>query len=196
MINLTLPKTVEIDGKPYDIRYDFRVIIEILIMLNDPDLSNTDKAEALLTMFYLDPEEITDVRSAVDAAYRFIDGNSDRKSQKGPRLTDWEQDFDYIVSPINRVLGYECRSVEYDGENNTGGLHWWTFMAAYMEIGGDCLFSQIVSIRDKQARGKKLEKYEREWFRRNADLVKIKTKYSDNENDLIADWTKAVNTDG
>lgn len=196
MINLTLPKTVEIDGKTFGIRYDFRVIIEILIMLNDPDLSNDDKAEALLEMFYLNPEEITNVREAVDEAYKFIDGNSNRKPQKGPRLTDWEQDFDYIVSPVNRVLGYDCRAVDYDSENNTGGLHWWTFVSAYMEIGGDCLFSQIVSIRDKQARGKKLEKYEREWLRRNADIVKIKTKYSDNESSLIDAWTKAVKTDG
>lgn len=165
-------------------------------MLNDPDLSNDDKAEALLTMFYLDPEEITDVREAVEEAYKFIDGNSNRKTQKGPRLTDWEQDFDYIVAPVNRVLGYDCRAVEYDSESNTGGLHWWTFVSAYMEIGGDCLFSQIVSIRDKQARGKKLEKYEREWLNRNADLVNIKTNYSDNENSLIDAWTKAVKADG
>lgn len=165
-------------------------------MLNDPDLSNDDKAEALLTMFYIDPEEITNIREAIDEAYKFIDGNSNRKPQKGPRLTDWEQDIDYIVSPINRVLGYDCRAVEYDSETNTGGLHWWTFVSAYMEIGSDCLFSQIVSIRDKQARGKKLEKYEREWLQRNADLVKIKTKYSDNESSLIDAWTKAVKTDG
>ena len=189
MINLTLPKTVEIDGKPYEIRYDFRVIIEILIMLNDPDLSNADKAEALLTMFYVDPDDITDVRAAVNEAYKFIDGNSSRKPQKGPRLTDWEQDFDYIIAPVNRVLGYETRAVEYDPEANTGGLHWWTFLAAYMEIGGDCLFSQIVSIRDKKARGKKLEKHEREWWRRNIDLVDIKTKYSDAENNLLKEWT-------
>lgn len=196
MINLTLPKTVDIDGKTHEIRYDFRVIIEIMIMLNDADLTNEEKAEALLTMFYVDPEEITNIRAAVDEAYKFIDGNSDRRAQKGPRLTDWEQDFDFIVSPVNRVLGYECRAVEYDVENNTGGLHWWTFISAYMEIGGDCLFSQIVSIRDKQARGKKLEKYEREWLSRNADLVKIKTKYSDSESELIDAWTKGVEPNG
>lgn len=196
MLNLTLPKTIEIDGEEFDIRYDFRVIIEILIMLTDPDLSNDDKAEALITMFYLEPERIRNTKAAVDAAYRFIDANSDRKPQKGERLTDWEQDFDYIVSPVNRILGYECRAVDYDVNSNTGGVHWWTFLSAYMEIGGDCLFSQIVSIRDKQARGKKLEKYEREWLRRNADIVKIKTKYSDNESSLIDAWTKAVKTDG
>lgn len=196
MLNLTLPKTIEIDGEEFDIRYDFRVIIEILIMLTDPDLSNDDKAEALITMFYLEPERIRNTKEAVDAAYRFIDANSDRKTQKGERLTDWEQDFDYIVSPINRILGYECRAVDYDVDRNTGGVHWWTFMAAYMEIGGDCLFSQIVSIRDKLARKKKLEKYEREWLRRNADLVNIKTKYTSTEDEILSAWTKGAKDNG
>jgi hypothetical protein len=79
------------------------------------------------------------------------------------------------------VLGYECRSVEY--------LHWWTFMGAYMEIGGDCAFSQIVSLRSKLAKGKKLEKYEREWLRQNWDLVTLPTKYTAEDEEMLKKWT-------
>ena len=106
---------------------------------------------------------------------------------------DWEQDFNYIIAPINRVLGKEIREIPYDFDANTGGLHWWTFMSAYMEIGGDCMFSQIVSIRDKQARGKKLEKYEREWLRRNADIVNLKQKFTGKENELFHEWMGGKN---
>lgn len=195
-MNLTLPKTVEINGECYDIRYDFRVILEIIAMLNDPDLENEDKAEALLTMFYVNPEQLTDTRKAVDQCFRFIDCNSTRKAKRGPKLVDWEQDFDYIVAPVNRVLGYESRSVEYDQEANTGGVHWWTFLSAYMEIGNDSLFSQIVSIREKQAYHKKLEKGEREWARRNADLVALQQRFSESENALFDEWTKGVKQNG
>lgn len=191
-----LPKTVEIDGELFDIRYDFRVVLEILVMLCDPELSNDDKAEALINMFYCDPETVSDVKKAVDACYKFIDMGSQRPNKKSPRLTDWKQDYEYIIAPVNRVLGYEARAVAYDIASNTGGVHWWTFMSAYMEIGSDCLFSQIVSIRDKQARGKKLEKNEREWLRRNGDLVKIKTEYTSAENSLIGSWTKGVVSNG
>ena len=187
-MNFGLPKAAEIDGKEFPFRYDYRVVLEIILMLGDPDLTDADKAEALLQMFYLHPEEITDYKEAINQCYQFID-HSDRPPKKSPRLVDWEQDFDYIIAPVNRVLGYEARAIEYDPDLNTGGLHWWTFLAAYMEIGGDCLFSQIVSIRDKKARGKKLEKYERDWWRRNNDLVTIKSKYSDSENELIKAWT-------
>lgn len=184
----SLPKTVEIDGEEYEIRYDFRVILEIMTMLKDDELSGEDKTEALLDMFYLAPERIRNIQRAVEACFEFID-NSKRQNKKNPRLMDWEQDFEYIIAPVNRVLGYESRSVEYDPETNTGGVHWWTFLAAFMEIGGDCLYSQIVSIRDKQARKKKLEKYEKDWLKRNYDLVRLKTNYTEADEQLLKEWT-------
>lgn len=189
-MNFTLPKTVTINGREHAIRYDFRVILEIIAMLGDADLSGAEKTEALLTMFYVHPEELDfdKLEDAVTECFHFID-NSERTKTKSPKLMDWEQDFEYIIAPVNRVLGFECRAVEYDPETNTGGVHWWTFMAAFMEIGGDCLYSQIVSIRDKQARKKRLEKYEREWLRRNGDLVRLKTHYSDSEEALLKEWT-------
>lgn len=188
-MNFSLPKSVDIDGREYAIRYDFRVILEIILMLEDAELSGAEKTEALITMFYLDPDDIVDLTGAVNACFDFIDAGNKRANKKSPRLADWEQDFEYIIAPVNRVLGYESRAVEYDPIKNTGGLHWWTFLSAYMEIGGDCLFSQIVSIRDKQAHKKKLEKHEREWLRRNGDLVRLKPRYSSAEEELIKEWT-------
>ena len=94
-------------------------------------------------------------------------------------MVDWEQDFPYIIAPINRVLGQEIRSVPY--------LHWWTFISAYYEI-GDCTFAQIVSIRDKKARGKKLEKAEAEWYKKNQNLVDFRKVYSDTEKDFLKQW--------
>lgn len=187
-MNFSLPKTVKINGEEYQIRYDFRVILEIITMLSDAELSGRDKTEALIEMFYLEPDKIPDLKAAVDACFDFIDNNK-RSKKKSPRLTDWEQDFEYIIAPVNRVLGYESRAVEYDAEKNTGGVHWWTFLAAYMEIGGDCLYSQIVSIRDKQARKKKLEKSERDWLKRNGDLVRLKQNYTAEEEALLKEWT-------
>lgn len=182
-----LPKTVTIDNEEHAIRYDYRVILTILEMLNDPDLPDALKAEGMIELFYCDPSGIRNIKAAVEACYDFIDMGA-QPGKKSPRVMDWEQDFRYIIAPINRVLGCEARSVPYDYDANTGGLHWWTFMGAYQEIGSDCLFSQVVNIRDKLARGKKLEKYEREWLNRNRQLVDLKQKMSQAENDLASAW--------
>ncbi len=186
-----LPKTVEIGEEEHAVRYDFRVILEIISMLSDNDLTGEDKTDALIEMFYLEPERISDAdRSrAVEACFSFIDCDKERKPQKPkPRLTDWDQDFEYIIAPVNRVLGYEARAVDYDPVTNKGGVHWWTFLAAYMEIGNDCLYSQIVSIRDKQARNKKLEKHEKEWLRNNKDIVNLKSRSTAAEDELLKQW--------
>jgi hypothetical protein len=183
----SLPKTVQVGDQQLRIRYDFRVILTILEALNDPDLNDVGKAQCLLELFYYDPVDMRHGKEAVEACYRFID-LGEKEEKKSPRVMDWQQDFKYIIAPVNRVLGYEARNVDYDFDANTGGLHWWTFMAAYMEIGGECTFSQIVSIRDKQARGKKLEKHEKEWLSRNRNLVDFRQKFSEAETDLAKEW--------
>lgn len=159
--------------------------------LEDPELDENDRVEAALDMLFLDPlEEFPSMEAAMAGLYWFLDGGQDRGNDKaGPRLVDWEHDWERIIAPVNRVLGQDARAVRYDREHNTGGLHWWTFLAAYMEIGNDCLMAQIVSIRDKKKRGQKLDKSEREWARRNHSLVEIPTKYTDAEKQIEKEWT-------
>ena len=46
-----LQDTVTIEGKAYRIRSDFRVVLEIFVMLQDPELDDGDRTEALMQMF-------------------------------------------------------------------------------------------------------------------------------------------------
>lgn len=184
-----LPKSVTIGEEEFSIRYDFRVILDIFEAMNDASLSNEDRALAVLQMFYIDFERLTDYEAAMQEFFKFINGGRiEEASQKAMQLVSWDQDFSYIIAPINRVLGYEARAVDYDIEQNTGGVHWWTFLAAYLEI-GDCFFAQIVGIRSKKARGKKLDKSEQEFYKRNLDAVDIKRKYTEAEDDIVKAWT-------
>ena len=185
-----LPKSVEIDGQEFSIRYDYRVILDIFEAMNDPDSSEEDRALDVLQIFYVDFDELTDYDTAMKEVFRFINGGEEPREQRGPHLVDWPMDFPRIIAPVNRVLGYEARAVDYDIETNTGGVHWWTILSAYAEI-GDCLFAQIVRIRDKKAKGKPLDKSDREFYRKNRDIIDIKQKYSEEENDLVNLWTGA-----
>lgn len=184
-----LPKSVEIGGEIFAIRYDYRVILDIFEAINDPELSDQERALAMLQIFYLDFEKLSDYEAAIKECIKFINGGKEEsKEKKSQNLVSWEQDFPVIIAPVNRVLGMEIRSIEYDPETNTGGLHWWTFLSAYYEI-GDCLFAQIVRIRDKKAKGKKLDKSEQDFYKKNRDMIDIKTHYSEAENDLVKMWT-------
>lgn len=184
-----LPKSVAIDGKNFAVRYDFRVILDLFAAMNDPELTDQERALAVLQMFYVDFDALEDYEAAIRECFWFLNGGKyEEVSKKKTKLVAWEQDFPYIVAPVNRVLGCEIRAIEYDPETNTGGLHWWTFLSAYMEI-GDCLFAQIVGIRSKKARGKKLDPSEQEFYRRNRELVDIQVQYTEAEEDLLKQWT-------
>ena len=174
-----LPTSLEIGGAKYEIRSDYRAVLDICTALSDPDLSSQDKAAVVLDIFYPDfvemPPEAYD--ESIKQCFWFINCGDEAQNQKAPKLMDWEQDWSKIVAPINRVCGEEIRSVKY--------MHWWTFIGYYYEIGGDCLFSQIVRIREKLARGKKLDKGEREWYSKNRNLVDFKKTYSETENEML-----------
>lgn len=180
-MNWSLPESVEVQGVTYSIRTDYRCILDILTDLSDPEADGRDRALAVLIGLYPDfddmpPEHYED---AIQAGLNFINCDSNDAPHKAPRLVDWEQDYPLIIAPINRVIGGEVRSVEY--------MHWWSFLAAYQEI-GDCTFAQVVRIRDHLARGKSLDKSDREWYRKNRHLVDFKRKYTSADDALMKEW--------
>lgn len=188
-MNYDLPKSFDICGTEYDIRYDFRPILEICAAMEDPELDNRDKVLVALTIFYPDLENMPPeyYPEAIKQCFWFIDGGEEFDNQKRPKLVSWDQDLPYIIAPVNRILGHETREIHYDAKTNTGGLHWWTFLSAFREI-GECTFSQIVRIRNLLAKGKKLDKPDQEWYRRNRNLVDFKHTYTESENDILSKW--------
>ena len=68
-----------------------------------------------------------------------------------------------------------------------GAFLWWTFLGAYMEI-GDCYFAQVVSIRSKKAKSKKLDKSDQEFYRKHRDDIDLKRQMNKEEEELVRRW--------
>ena len=180
-----LPTQLEVGGKEYDIRTDYRAILDILAAQNDPDLTDWEKAECLLVILYPDRDSIplSDEKEAVEKGVAFIDYSIDTEAARRPqpRVMDWEQDAALIIPAVNKVAGREIRAAEY--------IHWWTFLGWFMEI-GDGTFSQVLAIRQKKARGKKLEKYEQEFARNHPELVELKKRISEEQQEEMDNLEK------
>ena len=82
-------------------------------------------------------------------------------------MLDWEQDGHIIFPALNKVAGAETRTVDY--------MHWWTFLGLFNEL-GDGLFTQVMSIRTKKAKHKKLDKTERDFYSEHKELIDLKPK--------------------
>ena len=179
-----LPTSVEIDGKEYAItnKCDYRMVLDVICALNDNELDEEQKIYTALYVFYEDISECEKIEQAIKEMFKIISYGEEEnnKNENKPKLMDWKHDFNVLVAPVNKVLGYEIRSVEY--------LHWYTFLSAYFEI-GECQFQTIVSIRSKRAKGKKLEDWEREFYRENKKKVDFPVNLSKEDQEwLDDDW--------
>ena len=173
-----LPTSLNVGGKDYKIRTDYRVILDILAAMNDPDIFETgmsqeemqqEKIMTMLQILYINFDSMLtkDWKEAAEKACDFIDCGIKDDGKPKPRTMDWDQDAPLIVPAINKSAKIDVRSVKY--------MHWWTFFGLYMEI-GESTFSTVVSIREKKRRGKKLEKWEREFYSKNKSLIDLKVR--------------------
>lgn len=166
-----LPTTAEIGGVTYPIHADYRDILEVFRYLDDPDQPEFVRWQIALALFYegqIPPEHRTE---AMEYLAEFI-ACGEKNSRPGPKLLDWEQDAQMIVADVNKVAGTEVRALPF--------LHWWTFLSWFNAIGEGQL-STLISIREKLRKGKKLEKWEQEYYRKNKERVDLKKQYSAEE---------------
>lgn len=183
MINYDLPQEIEIDGTSYPInkKGDYRLILDIISVLNDNELSEKYRAVVALNLFY-DFNVPYDGQTALEKMFEFInlgekkDENNEPEKNSMP-VMDWEQDFNLYIPPINKVLGYEVRATPF--------MHWWTFVGCYMEIDENSTFSRVVDIRQKLKHGKKLDADERAFYQKNRKLVDIKQKLTEEDKDWL-----------
>ena len=137
------PTSLNIGGTDYEIRTDYRAVLDLLTALNDNDLMDEDKqieaymkSRVILEIMFPQCDDIPaeHIQEALDKVAEFIDMGITEDSKK-PKTMDWEQDAPILIPAINKVLNTEIRAVQY--------MHWWTFLGAYMEI-GESLFSDII----------------------------------------------------
>ena len=183
------PTSLNIGGVDYEIRTDYRAVLDLFTALSDPELTDEDEQvtaymqnRVIMEIMFPQCDDIPleHMQEALEKVTEFIDmGISD--DRKKPKTMDWEQDAPILIPAINRVLNCEIRAQKY--------IHWWTFLGAYMEI-GESLFSNIVHIRQKKASGKKLEKWEQDFYNDNKSLIdfKKKDKRSTEEKDVLRDY--------
>lgn len=167
-----LPVSAEIGGTTYKLHCDFREVLEIFSYFSDPDMPEYMKWQVALALFYDTPVPWEHQQEAMAYLARFLNGGSEEQPTPGPRLLDWEQDGELIAADINKAAGQEIRALSF--------LHWWTFLSWFHAIGEGQL-STVVAIRSKLARGKKLEKWEKDFYREHKSRVDLRTRYSRQE---------------
>lgn len=165
MINLyELPVQATFGEQVYHLHTDFRVILKILQVLEEPVLPEVLRWRVALGLFYDRPVPPAHQAEAMEFLADFL--RCGQQSDKaGPKLLDWQQDAPAIISGVNAAAGCEVRAMK--------NVHWWTFLSWFHAMPPGQL-STVVSIRDKLRRGKQLEPWEKEFYRENKAAVDLK----------------------
>lgn len=161
-----LPVTLDVAGKRYQIRSDYRVVLRIMEAMGDNEL--TDKEKLLVCLMNIYPDFDSIPQSAIAEAYQqavaFIENGSAGPRQQG-KVLDWKKDERLIFPAVNAAAGFEVRGVEY--------LHWWTFLGFFQSIDRESLLGTVLTIRQKRRKRKKLEEWEQEFYAANRELCDL-----------------------
>lgn len=167
-----LPVNTVIGGEEYDLHADFRDILEIFSYLEDPELPEFMRWQIAVALFFDREVPSAHLQEAMEYLAFFIAGGETAAGSAGGRLLDWEQDAGMIIAEVNKAGRQEVRALPF--------LHWWTFLGWFHSIGQGQL-STVVGIRDKLQRGKKLEDWEKDFYRQNRQRVDMKKRYTPQE---------------
>ena len=185
-----LPDSLIVAGKRYAIRSDFRNFLRIIEVFNDPELTNEEKVYVFLKRAYVEFDSIPNqhYEEAYKRAAEFMEWQKEEKKHS-PRLYDWVKDEQLIFPAVNKAAGMEIRALPY--------LHWWTFLGYFQSIDSESLWGTVLSIRQKRAKGKKLEKWEREFYSNNRELCQItRTEVRKSAEDTLQEIFKSLLKEG
>lgn len=138
-----LPTAVEIDGKEFAVNSDFRTCLRIIAAYEDNSLAMNEKHSILLGLMY--QEQPIDQVKAIQMGMKFLNGGVDQsESADGPRLYSFQKDQRYIFAAFRQTHGIDLEITD---------MHWWKFLALFMDLGSDTTFCNLVSLRKRIADG-------------------------------------------
>lgn len=157
------PESVTIDHTEYPLETDFRNALRIIMAFEDNELTAQEKQIVLLQGLY-DVHVPNDLRAGTQYALWFLNGGEENEDDtNGLRLYSFSKDQKFIYAAFRQTHGIDLQ---------TAHLHWWTFLALFMDLGQDTTFCQLTALRKRIATGK-ATKEERAAAREMPDLINV-----------------------
>jgi hypothetical protein len=158
------PSAISVNGKVYPANTDYRVGINIILAFEDPELIDAEKQMVLLEALYKDAIEPENLEQAVKQGIKYLNGGELSEEEEtdglGLRLYSFSQDANYIFAAFRQSHGIDLE---------TEKMHWWKFIAYFMDLGSNTTFSNLIALRQRLQTGK-ASKEDRQMAR---DLGKI-----------------------
>lgn len=167
-----LPTSVKIEGQDWPINSEFYVGILFELMMQDSTLTDTEKIEQALSLYY--PRVPSDIQGAIDAMLWFYRCGAQVQKQEGggggypKKAYCFKQDADLIFAAF-----YSQYHIDLSEED---GLHWWKFRALFAGLSADCELKKIMGYRTADLKG--LGKTQKKFYERMRKVYALKNQRS------------------
>jgi hypothetical protein len=106
----------------------------------------------------------TDIEQAITQAMWFLNGGATSEQDAAPmRLYSFAKDAQFIYAAFKQTHGVDLQK---------DNLHWWQFLALFMDLGSDTTFCQLTALRKRLKTGK-ATKEEKQAAREMPELVDV-----------------------
>ncbi|WP_050636188.1 Gp15 family bacteriophage protein [Candidatus Stoquefichus sp. SB1] len=134
------PKHVTIDGVKYPINTDFRVALKCFDIINDENISDTERTYAVVyKLFGFIPKD-EDMPIFVEKVEKYLAcGESQEQHKERKKDMDFEQDFKYLVASF--MSDYHINLVESD-------MHWYQFINLIQGFTENSVMNRVRDLRN------------------------------------------------
>lgn len=179
-----LPQAVLIDGKAVPIHTDFQVCLRIVQALEDERLMEHEKLTVLITLLYPEPPE--NIALAIEQGLKFLNLGEQVDASRAHQqpVYSLNKDSAYIYTAFKSTFNIDLNTVE--------NLHWWKFRSLFADLGRDCFFNTLISLRSRKQTGK-LTDSEKEFVRKNPELISLS---EPKQNSAVQDFISKIGRRG
>ena len=135
-----LPRTVLSEGRPVRIHSDYLPCLRSIMAFEDNELATQEKLLVVINNLFDEGVSITE--DLIYNAVIFLNGGDD-KGEEGiyaPRVYSFSKDANLIYAAFRQTHDIDLRKTR---------LHWWEFIALFMDLGSETTFCQIVGLRKR-----------------------------------------------
>lgn len=137
---MTYPESAEVCGRVYPLNTDFKDALRCFEIINDTEISDFERAYAIVYVLFGFIPEDEEMADFVDMATKFLQCGQTKEEQNAKSSN---MDFEYDARYINASF-----MSDYHIDLSRTDLHWWQYIELISGLTEHCVLSRVRYIRD------------------------------------------------
>lgn len=176
---MTYPEAIEVNGHEYPINTGYEYALACFACVNDPDLSEVERAYGVLGILYKELPANEDLQEALRLAIKYLQCGDESRTAHHKADMDFQADEKHIKASF--LSDYR---IDLDDEVD---MHWWKFCTLLQGLSDNCVLNRVRDIRNYDISTVKDPKSRQKLIQAQRDLA-LPERISQEEQSIIDDF--------